>query len=85
MALKEEHSTAQRKPEYFLTQYVCQYNAEQRAVTCQPFVRSFVAKGRNLVEITPHVNQGGRLPEGVEATTEPLVVPVGGASPPPKS
>ncbi|GAA5892379.1 hypothetical protein JCM6882_003655 [Rhodosporidiobolus microsporus] len=77
----------QNKPVYYqLRQYVCQYDAERFAVSCQPFIRTFLESGRNLVEVTTTVNRGGRLPVAEdlrkEASTEPLVVPIEGVRPP---
>lgn len=42
------------------------YNAVDRTVACEPFVRTFVrmANERSMTEVTPTVNAGGRLPKG---------------------
>ncbi|GAA5821805.1 hypothetical protein JCM11251_001034 [Rhodosporidiobolus azoricus] len=74
---------------YQLRQYVCRYDAERFAVSCQPFVRTFIEQGKNLVEVTTSVNRGGRLPIAAalreEASIEPLVVPISGVRSPPSS
>lgn len=60
-----------------IAQYTCQYDAKLKSVQCLPFVRTFLETGRTLSEVTPSVNQGGRLPvaEGFKGLTEPLYVP----------
>ncbi|GAA6025651.1 hypothetical protein JCM10207_008924 [Rhodosporidiobolus poonsookiae] len=86
---KAAHKDGEQPAHYQLAQYVCQYNAELRSVTCQPFVRTFMTQGHALVEVTPHVNQGGRLPPAEAlrkaTTTQPLIEPIGDARPPPAS
>ncbi|GAA5972579.1 hypothetical protein JCM11641_001908 [Rhodosporidiobolus odoratus] len=79
------------KAEYYqLSQFVCQYNAVERTVDCKPFVRTFLLNAnKTMLEVTPTVNQGGRLPVSVDwrenGTSEPLVIPIGRSSPPPAS
>lgn len=49
-----------------IAQYTCVYNAVDRTVACEPFVRTFVrmANERSMTEVTPTVNAGGPLPKG---------------------
>ncbi|GAA5965445.1 hypothetical protein JCM3765_002384 [Sporobolomyces pararoseus] len=52
------------RAEYYQTaQYVCSFNSRDGSVACKPFVRTFLKTGQSMTEITPVVNQGGRLPK----------------------
>ncbi|GAA5853769.1 hypothetical protein JCM8547_007442 [Rhodosporidiobolus lusitaniae] len=81
-----KHDTDKHTQEeyYQLSQYICRYDAEQRAVSCQPFVRTFLQQGRAFTEVTPSVNQGGRLPVAlpVKTAVEPVTVNIGGTNAP---
>ncbi|GAA5952257.1 hypothetical protein JCM21900_000468 [Sporobolomyces salmonicolor] len=74
---------------YQLAQYTCVYNARDAQVECKPFVRTFLKTGKNVTEVTPVVNRGGRLPlpdalKVPEPVSEPLVVTIGPSRPPPQ-
>ncbi|GAA6010242.1 hypothetical protein JCM11491_005407 [Sporobolomyces phaffii] len=50
--------------EYYQTaQYTCLYNARDGTIACKPFVRTFLKTSRSMTEVTPIVNEGGRLPK----------------------
>ncbi|BGP19166.1 hypothetical protein JCM10213_006488 [Rhodosporidiobolus nylandii] len=91
MAAQAAQKAEGTKAEYYqLSQYVCQYDAVQRSVTCSPYVRTFLkAANGTMTEVSTSVNRGGRFPQAKElreeAVTEPLIVPIGSARPPPKS
>lgn len=57
-----------------LVQHTCTFDV-QRGVSCRPFVRTFLrlANG-SFEEVTPSVNQGGRLPGGRVGVAEAMYV-----------